>query len=400
MTTFRIRNRDARRLWLWSTGLASAPVGNLELMETIRRLGFVQIDTIRNVTRAHHHILWTRNQNYREKMLWPLLGRDRAIFEHFTHDASLIPMEYLPYWQRQFERLGKKAANAEWYQSGLGQDEINNIRNRIEREGALSTHAFDTRIEGAREMWARPPHKKALDQMWYAGELATCFRENFVKFYNLGERVFPAHLRNGAEDHEQVNWLCCNALDRLSFGTSGEIQRFWEAVATNEARQWCAGHQDLVPVEIEGANRQYFSAWAPPDIEHRLAQAPTPSIRLRILNPFDPSIRDRMRLKRLFGFDYRNEMFVPAAKRKWGYYVYPLLEGDRFVGRIELKADRAKGWMRVVGFWPEPKVKWGVARTGKLDAELLRFARLAGIADVSWATRRPDETAPQTEKAE
>lgn len=99
MTKLEVRNRDARRLWLWSNGLSDTPVGKPDVMGMIRALGFVQIDTIRNVTRAHHHILWTRNQNYREKMLWPLL-RQRELFEHFTHDASLIPMETLPMWQR------------------------------------------------------------------------------------------------------------------------------------------------------------------------------------------------------------------------------------------------------------------------------------------------------------
>ena len=220
--------------------------------------------------------------------------------------------------------------------------------------------------------------------MWYAGELATCFRQNFVKYYNLGERVFPAHLQGGYGDEEQVNWLCNQALDRLTFGTGGEIHRFWEAMTAKEAQTWRAGSQDLVPIEVQGADGRYTAAWGTPDIEDRLAQAPDPTIRLRILNPFDPSIRDRMRLQRLFGFEYRNEMFVPAAKRRWGYYIYPVLEGDRFVGRLELKADRSKGWMRVTGFWPEQRVKWGSARYDKLAAELARFARFAGIEKVSW----------------
>ncbi|MFD1159905.1 winged helix-turn-helix domain-containing protein [Roseovarius aestuarii] len=386
----KIANRDARRLWLWTNGLSPTPVGKPDVMEMIRRLGFVQIDTIRNVTRAHHHILWTRNQNYREKMLWPLLQCDRAIFEHFTHDASLIPMEYLPYWQRQFRRLGEKAAQGPWYQSGLAQQEIRNIRARIEREGALSTHAFDTKIEGKREMWARPPHKKALDQMWYAGDLATCFRENFVKFYNLSERVFPAHLREGPSEARQIDWLCHQALDRLTFGTSGDVQRFWDVVGAQDAKNWCGEIPDLVPVEVQSASGDYNTAWAVPDIEERLNNSPAPTKRLRLLNPFDPAIRDRNRLTRLFGFEYRNEMFVPAAKRRWGYYVYPLLEGDRFVGRIELKADRAQGWMKVTGFWPEVPVKWGAARLEKLEAELGRFARLAGIEDISWHAHRAD----------
>lgn len=390
MTPLKIGNRDARRLWLWANGLAPTPTGNLDVMGMIRHLGFVQIDTIRNVTRAHHHILWTRNQNYREKMLWPLLGRDRLIFEHFTHDASLIPMEYFPYWQRQFKRLGQKAANAAWFQSGLAQEEIKNIRSRIESEGALSTHAFDTKIEGEREMWARPPHKKALDQMWYSGELATCFRSSFVKYYNLGERVFPSHLPRDIEDQDQIEWLCKQSIKRLLFATPGDIKRFWDAVGSDEARAWCDAQPDLVPVEVEGAKKQVVLAWALPEIEEFLNSAPAPTIRLRVLNPFDPAIRDRMRLERLFGFEYRNEMFVPASKRKWGYYVYPLLEGDRFVGRIELKADRAAGWLKVTGFWPEPRVKWTANRFEKLDKELLRFARLAGIRDVSWAVDQSD----------
>lgn len=104
MTRLEISNRDARRLWLWTNGLARPETGTPDVMALIRRLGFVPIDTVRNVTRAHHHILWTRNPNYRETMFWPLL-RQRALFEHFTHDASLIPVEVLPMWRRRFRRL-------------------------------------------------------------------------------------------------------------------------------------------------------------------------------------------------------------------------------------------------------------------------------------------------------
>ena len=112
--------------------------------------------------------------------------------------------------------------------------------------------------------------------------------------------------------------------------------------------------------------------------------APAPTSRLRILNPFDPVIRDRNRLTRLFGFDYRIEIFVPAAKRQWGYYVYPLLEGDRFVGRIEVKSDRDKGELSVHALWPEPGVTWTEGRQAKLEAELGRLARFVGARDVVW----------------
>ena len=107
---------------------------------------------------------------------------------------------------------------------------------------------------------------------------------------------------------------------------------------------------------------------------------------MRILNPFDPAIRDRKRLLRLFGFDYTVEMFVPAAKRTWGYYVYPLLEGDRFVGRIEVKADRKAGTLNVLSVWWEPKVKATSARLNKLNAELDRMARFVGVDDIIWSS--------------
>ncbi|QFT79497.1 hypothetical protein FIU89_02655 [Roseovarius sp. THAF27] len=382
----RIGSRAARRLWLHANGLADNPSGAVDVMKTIRQLGFVQLDTIRNVTRAHHHILWSRNRNYRERSLWPFL-RGRQLFEHFTHDASLIPMDVLPYWQRQFRRLGAKVSRADWYRSGLAQEDIRRIRERIAREGALSTHAFDTKAE-SREMWARPPHKKALEQMWYAGELATSHRENFVKFYDLGERVFPAALRQCPGEEKAADWLCDAALDRLGMATVGEVQRFWDAMDAREAKAW-SERRDLVPLEVEGADGTWRAAWGVADIETRLAAAEGLSSHLRLLNPFDPAIRDRVRLERLFGFAYRNEMFVPKDQRIWGYYIYPLLEGDRFVGRLELKADRAAGWIQVTGFWPEPGVKWTAQRVAKLDRELTRFGRLAGIADIGWSVPRP-----------
>ena len=107
-------NRTARRLWLWTNGLATPGTGAPDVMALIRRIGFLQIDTIRNVTRAHHHILWSRNPNYRERMLWPLLGRDRLLCERFTHDASLFPMDVWPMWTRRFRRLGARVAKADW----------------------------------------------------------------------------------------------------------------------------------------------------------------------------------------------------------------------------------------------------------------------------------------------
>ncbi len=380
----KISNRDARRLWLGSHGLADTPTGPLDAKALIHTLGFVQLDTIQVISRAQHHILWTRNQNYREPMLNTLLARERAVFEHFTHDASVLPMEMLPMWGRQFRRMKEKTARSSWFGPNLTPKLLDHIRQRIEDEGPLSTHAFDTKIEGTREMWRRPPHKMALDYLWYAGELATCHREGFTKFYDLAERVFPDHLREqDVEDAKQLDWLCRAALGRLGFGTTQEIRKFWEAAELPEVAEWLKT-AEVIPVEIETADGNWLKAVACPQIETRLQDTPGPTSRLRILNPFDPAIRDRARLKRLFGFDYTVEMFVPAAKRRWGYYVYPLLEGDRFVGRIEAKADRGKDTLTLERIWVEPGVKWTAKREKALESELQRLSRLAGTQTLVW----------------
>lgn len=383
----RISNRDARRLWLDAQGLAATPTGPLDLDGLIQKLGFVQLDTIQVVARAHHHILWSRNQNYREKMLNRHMADHRLVFEHFTHDASVIPMAFYPMWQRQFRRLEEKVRGWEWHRGMLDADGRNAIKDRIRDEGPLCTKAFDTKVKGEKKMWARPPHKLALDYMWYAGELSTSHRQGFTKFYDLIERVIPEDYRASVlSDEAQIDWLCHNALDRMAFGSEGDIQRFWDAVTNAEAKSWVADNaHGLVPVEICAADGSVVSVFAPGDIETRLATASAPTSRLRILNPFDPVIRDRARLKRLFGFEYTVEMFVPAAKRKWGYYVYPLLEGDRFVGRIEAKANRKAGELKVLRVWKEPRVKWTPARHSKLDAELARLARFTDLETVLWS---------------
>ena len=376
-----IRNRDARRLWLTANLLDGQMSDAVDVMAIIRRLGFLQIDTVRNITRAHDHILWSRSQRYREGMVWQHL-RQRDLFEHFTHDASLIPMDFFPIWQCQFDRLGEKTAKASWYRSGMTDEAIATIRRRIAAEGPLSTRAFDG---GSRtgEMWSKPPHKKALEQMWYGGVLATSHRENFEKFYDLGERVFPS-LDEKPSQESQRDDLCRAAIDRLWVASASEIRRFWDAVSVAKVADWLGSH-DLVPARVEDAAGNWHDSWALPDIETRLASLPDLTTRMRLINPFDPAVRDRKRLFRLFGFEYRNEMFVPAANRQWGYYVYPLLEADQFVGRIELKADRPLGLMRVSGFWPEPTVSggrplsWGKGRMSRLSAELQRFARYAGL---------------------
>ena len=161
-------------------------------------------------------------------------------------------------------------------------------------------------------------------------------------------------------------------------GEPGEIRKFWEALPPAEVTAWARG-SNLVPVRVESADGKWQEALALPDIEVRLAAILPPAPQLGVINPFDPAIRDRARLKRIFGFDYTNEMFVPAAKRSWGYYVYPLQEGDSFVGRIEAKGDRQGGTLGVTGFWAEEGVQRGKGRADRLRLEVERLVRFGGL---------------------
>ncbi len=390
MQPLKIPNRIARRLLLDALGLSGQPTGPVDLDDIIQRLGFVQLDTVQVVARAHHHILWSRNQNYREPMLDRHLADDRRIFEHFTHDASVIPIEFFPMWRRQFRRLGALLERRGWNVDSAGGEHHDMVRRRIEEDGPLSTKDFESTFKKIKGQWTHPPHKQALEYLWYSGTLTTSHREKFIKFYDLTERVIPREIRETTlTDEEQVDWLSRSALDRLAFGTEGEIQRFWDATDNAETKAWVARNQKtLAPVEVQRSDGSWQSAFAPADIEERIQQLPSPTQRLRLLNPFDPLVRDRTRLERLFGFEYRVEMFVPAAQRRWGYYVYPLLEGDRFVGRIELKADRKAGRMNLLNFWPEPGVKWSSARYARLQAEIDRLARFVGVDSTSVGRQR------------
>jgi uncharacterized protein YcaQ len=366
-------------------GLSRAPVGAPPVGDIVTALGYVQLDSIRNVSRAHHHILWSRDQTYREPALYDFAYKDtsanpRGAFEHFSHDACLLPMATYPMWTRRFSQFREKLTHG-WYKRLPDAAARASILDRIAREGPLSSADFDhARPAKPRAMWERPPTKIALDYLWYCGDLSTAYRRGFQKYYDLTDRVVPRHIRAiEVADDAQIDWLCRGALDRLGYATPGDLKRFWDACTTAEVRAWVSENSDdLVPVAVEGADGSVRHAFASAQIEVRLAALSQPTSRMRVLNPFDPAMRDRKRLSFLFGYDYVNEIFVPKAKRKWGYYVYPVLEGDRMIARIDLSGGPKTGALPIQRCWVEPDVRWSDRRQKRLEAEVARLSRLAG----------------------
>jgi uncharacterized protein YcaQ len=227
-----------------------------------------------------------------------------------------------------------------------------------------------------------------LEYHWRTGKFAIAGRTNFQKVYDLVERVIPTAFHEPEVEHAVfVDWACRSALERLGFATSGEIAAFWDLVTPQEARTWVETHRDeleevLIAPADGGRPRPSFAFAGFLDTADAFPEAPA---RIRVLSPFDPTLRDRNRTERLFGFFYRIEIFVPEPKREYGYYVFPLLEGDRLIGRIDMKADRKAGTLDVKRLWLEPGVKASAGRLEKLGAELERIARFAGVERVVLA---------------
>jgi len=389
---------QARRLVLDLQGLAANPrrrLGCAGLLELIRKLGFVQVDSIQWVERAHHMILASRWDGYRQKDLQRLIETDRALFENWTHDASILPVEFFPVWKRRFERERLRLTRrwADWHGPDY-RKELDHVLSHAADNGPItsremSAHRDPPDAGSDREWWNWKPSKTALEYHWRTGGLCICHRRGFQKAYALTEQVIPAaHLEPGCSSEAYIDWSCREALKRLGFGTAGEIAGYWGNITAAEAKAWCDARlgSDIVEVRVHGAGdappRKLFAV---ADIETRLAEMPKPSDRLRILNPFDPVIRDRKRLKHLFDFDYRIEIFVPAPKRQFGYYIFPLLEGERMVGRMDMKAERADDQLRISALWPEPGVEFGKGRMTRLERALEPVRKLVGLSTVGFA---------------
>ena len=387
-TPLELPNPVARHLWLHLQGLGAAPASrstHADTLATVDRLGMVQLDPLAPVARAHHHILWSRHSDWRPARYDTLLERRRAVFEHFTHDAAILPMTTWPWWARARRLRAERYARGAWGTRLPPASERDVILERIARDGPLCSSDFESGpADRSVHAWMRPPHKIALEHLWLEGRLAVAKRRRFAKFYDLVERVVPDDLRREARtDAEQIDFLCRAALARLGFATAGELQRFWDAASTVEVRAWLdANPHAWRPVRVQGADGSRRDAFAPVDVEDVLARLGPPPVRVRVLNPFDPLVRDRARLARLFGFDYRIEIYVPAAKRRYGYYVYPVLDGARLVGRLEARAVRGEDRLAVLGWWPQPGVRPSAGRTARIERELARFARLGGVREV------------------
>jgi uncharacterized protein len=391
--TLRISAEDARRLALHLQGLSGpspgrSPIG--PLLELIERIGFVQVDSISTVERAHHMILHARCRSYRPELLRRLLEDEVLLFEHWTDRvAAILPVRFYPYWKVRFER--ERGAIEQRFRRWHGDaflEDVDRLLAQIREKGpVMARDLAPQQGRSAGGWWSWHAGKTALEFLWRTGRLAIARRAGFQKVYDLPERVIPDDARTNQPSHEAfVDWACRAALERLGFGSPSEIARFFGLLTIEEVRTWCTRHlgDGVVPASVGTSDGSARKLLARGDIEALLQTAPEAQGRVRALNPFDPILRDRERAARLFGFDYRIEVFVPAARRRYGYYVFPLLERDRFVGRIDIRASRDRGTLDVQALWMEPGRRLTAARHARLEAELERIRRFAGLDAVRY----------------
>ena len=278
-----LTNSDARRLFLFLHGLSGSRKDNHNkeaLPGIIKRIGFVQIDSIKTTERAHHHILFSRCNSYDHAWLDYHLEEKRSLFENWTHDASIIPMEFFPYWGHRFLRARDKLVGSRWWKNRMGDDpdEIcRRVLHHIEQNGAAKSRdlrwnrddEFLDKSKKSSSWWGWNPSKAALVFLWRTGKLAVAKREGFQKVYDLTERVIPDMYRTlKYTEQEYIDWNCTTAIENIGFGSHSEIANYWEGVTPKEAKTWCEKSLNnyIMEIQVEAKSGEKVLSWAHPDI--------------------------------------------------------------------------------------------------------------------------------------
>ncbi len=379
----RISASTARKLAIQCQGLDgrwNLPSGKEGIAQVIERLGYVQIDTIAVVQRAHHHTLWSRRPDYTLQMLHELQSQDRRVFEYWSHAASYIPIRDYRYYLPKMHASAEKPQTRQWLEQNA--QLTKNVIDRIRAEGPLGSADFSSTKGKRGSWWDWKPAKKALEVFFSMGELMVTERRNFQRIYDLRERVLPEGMDMTEPNQDELGsfvvqrLLTANGLvstDKIRWG-------FGNQKAISEAMEELVDSDEVTPIEIEGLDGEAYHA-----LTKSIEETTKPlrsKMRLHILSPFDNLVINRGRLKKLFDFEYKLECYFPAAKRKFGYFCLPILFGDQFVGRLDPKADRKTKTFIVRKLILEPTFKDHDALLPALARKLRAFAAFNGCEPI------------------
>lgn len=359
-----------RRLALVSQGLSSQqPFGKGErgALRAIEHLGYVQIDTLAVIERAHHHVLWTRVPGYQPEHLQRLV-KQREVFEHWFHAAAWLPMRD---YRFALPRMHAIRRDGHMWFKDVDERLMREILARVRADGPLRLRALsgsppsrsddhadeaggnpDDRVQEISSAsdagwWAWGPVRKALDKLFMQGDLMICAREGMEKIYDLTERVLPPGVDTRTPSHEEyAGWLLDTHLRAHGVVNSRQVLHLRADSVLRMALRDII-HERIGAGQLRALDKIGLpGAYATPEQIARLLKAPPKTVRL--LSPFDNLVIHRERLHQLFGFDYRLECYLPASKRVYGYFCLPILYGEQFVGRVDCKAHRAEKRFQVL----------------------------------------------------
>jgi len=399
-----LANLDVRNALFSVNGLSAPPPddplpavtaasGPTWVHQALLRLAHVQVDSIAAVERAHHHVLFTRNPRYRRSHLKKALEVDRTAFENWSHNAVVLPVESYPYWKHYFRRFRRGEAHPGYarYFAQVTPAMRSRVLRAIRERGPLTPReVVSKRVEWTDPYFSRPSlAKMTMEYLWRIGTLAVTRRNGQEKVYDLAERVVPEeHFRRTVSRPQLIHWACVEGLKRLIAATPSEISRFFHAISVREATAWCERKRGktVQAVAMTCADaRVVRGLYGLTEVVDRLGAFSDPPARLRVLNSFDPLVHDRgtRRTSKIFGFEQSMEIWVPPKKRKYGYYVLPIVEGQSFTGRVDVKLERSAGSLRVLGLWWERGVAGSAnERRVELHEELEKLAAFVGAESV------------------
>jgi uncharacterized protein YcaQ len=326
---------DARKVILLSQGIQKESVigsGKTATYKAIEAMNYVQIDSIAVIERAHHHCLWNRAKSYEPCHIEQLL-KDKKIFEYWSHAASYIPMADYRY------SLPRKHAIAQGELHWFSKDtkSMAHVLERITSEGPLQAKDFKDTRASKTGWWDWKPAKKSLEQLFMEGKLMVVRRQGFQKVYDLTERVLPSTVDSSTPSEEDYfQHLIMNYLSANAIGTPEQITYLLKGLK-KPVKQYCMQMlEEGLLIEITVDNQSYFAL---PAVNNLLKQRLSRN-KVKILSPFDNILIQRKRTKALFDYDYQIECYVPADKRKFGYFSLPLMWGTTFAGRMDVKMER------------------------------------------------------------
>jgi uncharacterized protein YcaQ len=351
----KISLRMARRIALAAQGIADPRPGGTpdrrHLARVLARTGLLQIDSVSAVVRAHYMPLYSRLGPYPLALLDnAAVTRKRMVFEYWAHEASFLPVETYPLLRWRMERAERGEEMylglAKWGREHAAY--IEEIYRAVVERGPIAASALEGQ-KGSGGWWGWSHAKHAFEWLFWAGRITTASRRGFERFYDLPERVLPpavlAMPAPAPEDaHRELLRISARAHGVATVGDLRDYFRLSPADIKGRLEE-LVELGELLPVRVEG--------WDKPAYLHKDARIPRRIEARALLAPFDPIVFERARTERLFDFRYRIEIYTPAEKRQYGYYVLPFLLGDSIVARVDLKADRPAGVLRVHAAYAE-----------------------------------------------